>query len=92
MYCQIISEVLKKYGDLTETSSLLLHHSGYEKYNQMRQDPGLCFLHRCGPPDGSALLAEEIDNEDDMKYVVSLVFVGSYIHINSLLTDQKCLL
>ena len=40
---------------------------GYEKYNQMRQDPGLCFLVRCGPPDGTALLAEENENEDEMK-------------------------
>ena len=40
---------------------------GYEKYNQIRQDPGLCFLARCGPPDGSALLAEQDDNDDDIK-------------------------
>lgn len=39
---------------------------GYEKYNQMRQDPKLCFLSRCGPPDGKALLAEQND-DDDMK-------------------------
>lgn len=31
---------------------------GYERYNIMRQDPALCFLSRCGPPDGSAVLAE----------------------------------
>jgi hypothetical protein len=49
-------------------------HVGYERYNQMRQDPGLCFFARCGPPDGSALLAEEIDNEDDMKYASVNVF------------------
>lgn len=31
---------------------------GFERYNIMRQDPRLCFLSRCGPPDGAALLAE----------------------------------
>ena len=36
--------------------------TGYEKFNQVRQDPALCFLTRCGPPDGAALLAEQ--NED----------------------------
>jgi hypothetical protein len=46
-----------------------VHCIGYERYNQMRQDPGLCFFGRCGPPDGSALLAEENDNDEDMKYV-----------------------
>ena len=37
--------------------------SGYEKYNLMRQDPTLCFLLRCGPPDGAALAAEMKDDE-----------------------------
>ncbi|OTF82968.1 hypothetical protein BLA29_001421 [Euroglyphus maynei] len=31
----------------------------------MRQDPALCFLALCGPPDGAALLAE-ITSEDDV--------------------------
>lgn len=31
---------------------------GYERYNMMRMDPSLCFLSKCGPPDGSAVLAE----------------------------------
>ncbi|KAI1285481.1 Chromodomain-helicase-DNA-binding protein 7 [Halotydeus destructor] len=35
---------------------------GYDRYNLMRQDPALCFLHRCGPPDGAALLAEINDD------------------------------
>lgn len=41
---------------------------GYEKYSLMRGDPGLCFLARCGPPDGAALLSEQ-DNEDDIRSV-----------------------
>jgi hypothetical protein len=36
---------------------------GYEKYNIIRQDSGLCFLNRCGPPDGAALLREQNDEE-----------------------------
>lgn len=32
---------------------------GFEKYLAMRADPCLCFLQRCGPPDGQAVLAEE---------------------------------
>lgn len=36
---------------------------GYEKYNLMRQDPALCFLERCGPPDSAALAAEMKDDE-----------------------------
>ncbi|KAK3086718.1 hypothetical protein FSP39_022463 [Pinctada imbricata] len=38
---------------------------GYEKYNMMRQDPALCFLSRCGPPDGAALAAEQNDDDGD---------------------------
>ncbi|XP_025076427.1 chromodomain-helicase-DNA-binding protein 8-like isoform X4 [Pomacea canaliculata] len=38
---------------------------GYEKFNQVRQDPSLCFLSRCGPPDGAALLAEQNDDRED---------------------------
>jgi len=44
----------------------LFEFVGYEKYNQIRQDPCLCFLSRCGPPDNKALLAEQND-DDDMK-------------------------
>jgi hypothetical protein len=36
---------------------------GYEKYNQMRMDPCLCFLALCGPPDAKDLLAEQQDDE-----------------------------
>lgn len=39
---------------------------GYDHYNLMRQDPNLCFLARCGPPDGAALLAE-IQDTDELK-------------------------
>ena len=42
----------------------VINVSGYEKYNQMRQDQKLCFLGRCGPPDGKALLAEQNDDDD----------------------------
>lgn len=35
---------------------------GYDRYNLMRQDSSLCFLQRCGPPDGAALLAEIQDD------------------------------
>ena len=36
---------------------------GYEKFNSVRSDPALCFLSRCGPPDGAALLAEQEDDK-----------------------------
>ncbi|XP_070187859.1 chromodomain-helicase-DNA-binding protein 8-like isoform X4 [Littorina saxatilis] len=38
---------------------------GYEKFNQIRQDPSLTFLTRCGPPDGAALLAEQNDDKEE---------------------------
>jgi hypothetical protein len=28
---------------------------GFERYNMMRLDPGLCFLAKCGPPDNAAV-------------------------------------
>lgn len=31
---------------------------GHDKFNLMRQDPNLCFLSKCGPPDKDELLAE----------------------------------
>ena len=52
----------------TDTSGNLPHTvlpAGYEKYNQMRQDSAFCFLERCGPPDGAALLAEQLADTDD---------------------------
>merc|ERR1711894_489044 len=33
----------------------------------MRQDPALCFLERCGPPDSAALAAEMKDDDDDLE-------------------------
>ncbi|RWS29488.1 chromodomain-helicase-DNA-binding protein 8-like protein, partial [Leptotrombidium deliense] len=47
--------------------SLLIgvYKHGYDRYNLMRHDPALCFLHRCGPPDGAALLAE-MNPDDDL--------------------------
>lgn len=36
---------------------------GYEKYNCIRSDAALCFLAKCGPPDGAALLAEQEDDK-----------------------------
>ncbi|ESO96318.1 hypothetical protein LOTGIDRAFT_144072, partial [Lottia gigantea] len=38
---------------------------GYEKFNQIRSDPTLVFLSRCGPPDGAALLREQNEENDD---------------------------
>jgi len=43
---------------------LIMLLSGYEKFNLMRQDSCLCFLARCGPPDGKAVLAEQNDDEE----------------------------
>ena len=31
------------------------YRHGFERYNMMRLDPGLCFLARCGPPDNAAV-------------------------------------
>ena len=42
-----------------------VYKHGYDRFNLMRQDPALCFLGRCGPPDGAALLAE-INADDDL--------------------------
>ena len=42
-----------------------VYKHGYDRFNLMRQDPALCFLQRCGPPDGAALLAE-INADDDL--------------------------
>ncbi|ESN89899.1 hypothetical protein HELRODRAFT_116695 [Helobdella robusta] len=66
------------WWDREADKSLLVgvYKHGYEKYNQIRQDPCLCFLKRCGPPDDKALLAEqnsdgeepkEEEDEDDMR-------------------------
>ncbi|XP_071091615.1 chromodomain-helicase-DNA-binding protein 8-like isoform X2 [Haliotis cracherodii] len=40
---------------------------GYEKFNLMRSDPALLFLHRCGPPDSEALAREQNDDYDGEK-------------------------
>lgn len=48
------------WWDKDADASLLAgtYKHGYERYNIMRQDPALSFLSKCGPPDGSAVLAE----------------------------------
>lgn len=41
---------------------------GHDKFNSMRQDPNLCFLRRCGPPNKEDLMAEMalIERNDDL--------------------------
>ncbi|KAG8200736.1 hypothetical protein JTE90_022342 [Oedothorax gibbosus] len=55
--------------ELDKSLLLGIYKHGFERYNIMRQDPLLCFLSKCGPPDGAALLAElnVNTNEDDME-------------------------
>ena len=45
------------WWDAEADRSLLVgtHRHGFERYNMMRLDPGLCFLARCGPPDNAAV-------------------------------------
>ena len=52
---------------------------GYEKYNLMRSDPLLCFLSRCGPPDGAALAAEQ--NDDDELVLLFMKSELKYLHL-----------
>jgi hypothetical protein len=50
----------KPWWDAEADKSLLVgvYKHGYERYSVMRNDPALCFLARCGPPDKAALQAE----------------------------------
>lgn len=45
------------WWDVEADRSLLVgtYRHGFERYNMMRLDPGLCFLARCGPPDNAAV-------------------------------------
>jgi chromodomain-helicase-DNA-binding protein 7 len=54
------------WWDVEADKSLLVgvYKHGYDRFNLMRQDAALCFLTRCGPPDGAALLAEMNSDED----------------------------
>jgi len=56
------------WWDVDSDKSLLMgvYKHGYDHYSLMRQDPALCFLSRCGPPDKASLLAE-IQTEDDLE-------------------------
>lgn len=57
------------WWDEEADKSLLIgvYKHGYERFNLMRQDQTLCFLSRCGPPDGAALLAEMTANPEDLE-------------------------
>ena len=44
-----------------------VYKHGYDRFNLMRTDASLCFLARCGPPDGAALLAELSTEFDEGK-------------------------
>ncbi|XP_063765974.1 chromodomain-helicase-DNA-binding protein 6 isoform X2 [Eleginops maclovinus] len=54
-------EIPASWWDTDADKSLLIgvHKHGYERYNAMRADPGLCFLERVGMPDVTALSAEQ---------------------------------
>ena len=45
------------WWDMEADRGLLVgtYRHGFERYNMMRLDPGLCFLQRCGPPDNAAV-------------------------------------
>ena len=45
------------WWDVDADRSLLVgtYRHGFEMYNMMRLDPGLCFLAKCGPPDNAAV-------------------------------------
>lgn len=57
------------WWDEDADKSLLMgvYKHGYDRHNLMRQDPALCFLSRCGPPDGAAVLAELQASDDLVK-------------------------
>ena len=54
------------WWDKEADKSLLIgvYKYGYEKYNQMRADPCLCFLNLCGPPNAKDLLEEQQREEE----------------------------
>ena len=66
-YCQPDCDPPAPWWNEEADKSLIIgvYKHGYDRYNLMRQDPALCFLVLCGPPDGAALLAE-ITSEDDV--------------------------
>lgn len=66
-YCQPDGDPPSSWWNEEADKSLIIgvYKHGYDRYNLMRQDPTLCFLSRCGPPDGAALLAE-MTSEDYM--------------------------
>lgn len=56
---------------------------GHDKFNSMRQDPCLCFLKRCGPPNKEELmaeinLAEKNEDLDDENRDVNLDYSARY--------------
>lgn len=65
-YCQPDGEPPAQWWNEEADKSLIIgvYKHGFDRYNLMRQDPALCFLARCGPPDGAALLAEMISEDD----------------------------
>lgn len=67
VYCQPDGDPPTTWWNEEADKSLIIgvYKHGYDRYNLMRQDPALCYLTRCGPPDGAALLAE-ITSEDDL--------------------------
>ncbi|XP_066519392.1 chromodomain-helicase-DNA-binding protein 6 isoform X2 [Hoplias malabaricus] len=60
-------EIPTSWWDADADKSLLIgvHKHGYERYNAMRADPGLCFLERVGMPDVTALTAEQSEGTTD---------------------------
>lgn len=61
---------------------------GYEKYNTMRQDPALCFLQRCGPPDSKAVAAEMNDDADGIRYIANNDACNYYNNVSELVKSK----
>lgn len=68
-YCKPDGEPPALWWNEEADKSLVIgvYKHGYDRYNLMRQDPALCFLARCGPPDGAALMAEMAAEDDLVK-------------------------
>ena len=60
------------------------YYTGYEQYNQMRCDPMLCFLDRCGPVametnNNNDVVIDEHDDDEEMRCVYAFVCVRLFV-------------
>lgn len=77
--CAVDGDLPASWWDDEADKSLLvgIFKHGHDRFNLIRQDPNLCFLHRCGPPNQEDLMKELLRSNKNADYFDDDVYGNS---------------